>query len=86
MVRTVKALKQFSGVTHEDVYGALRVLIARRRELGVTQQDIANRMGVTVSVVSRLENSDSRNSRPPSLKLLQRYAIALGAEVRLAVT
>lgn len=85
MSRRTKPLKEFHGYTHEDVYGVLQVLVAHRFQLGLSQQVIAERMGTSPSVLSRLEGAGDRESRPPTLQALQRYARALGVEVRLAV-
>lgn len=54
------------------------------------QKHIAERMGVSRQFVSRLEAvisepSDSPAFREPSLRLVQRYAAALGFDVRIAV-
>lgn len=50
-------------------------LIRLRRASGLTQQDVAERMGVTQSAVARIETSQ----RDPRLSTLRRYAMAVGA-------
>jgi ribosome-binding protein aMBF1 (putative translation factor) len=50
-----------------------RVLMLRRIELDLTQQELADRMGTTVAVISRLE----RGSQNFSTATLQRLAQAL---------
>ena len=64
-----------------DEFGMARELIATRASMGLTQADVAQRMGTTQSVVARLESG----KRPPSLRSVQRYAQAIGcrAVVRL---
>jgi predicted transcriptional regulator len=52
-----------------------RELIAARARAGLSQAEVAQRMGTTQSVVARLESG----KRPPSLRTVQRYAQALGA-------
>jgi transcriptional regulator with XRE-family HTH domain len=52
-------------------------LVARREELGLTQQDIASRMGINKSNVSRLERGD----RDLLQSTLRRYLMALDAVV-----
>lgn len=56
-------------------------LIAARTRAGLTQADVAERMGTTQSTVARLEGGKA----PPSLRSVQRYAQAIGcrAVVRL---
>ena len=58
-----------------------RELIAARSRAGLTQSDVAQRMGTTQSVIARLESG----KRAPSLRSVQRYAQAIGlrAVVRL---
>jgi DNA-binding XRE family transcriptional regulator len=52
-----------------------RELITARTQAGLTQSDVAQRMGTTQSVIARLESG----KRAPSLRTVQRYAQALGA-------
>ena len=58
-----------------------RELIAARSRAGLTQGEIAQRMGTTQSVIARLEGG----KRQPSMRTVQRYAEATGcrAVVRL---
>jgi transcriptional regulator with XRE-family HTH domain len=64
-----------------DEFGIARELIAARASMGLTQADVAQRMGTTQSAVARLESG----KRSPSLRSVQRYAKAIGcrAVVRL---
>jgi len=57
-------------------------LIQRRRELGLTQQEVADRLGITQSAVARFEGGD----RDPRLSTLRRYALAVDALVTHSVT
>ena len=52
-------------------------LIALRIERGLTQQEVAQKMNTTQSVISRLESGSAN----PSLATLKRLADALGARV-----
>jgi len=51
-----------------------RELIAARARAGLTQEEVAARMGTTQSTIARLESG----KRPPSLRTVQRYAQAVG--------
>lgn len=51
-----------------------RELIAARSRAGLTQSDVADRMGTTQSVIARLESG----KRAPSMRTVQRYAQAVG--------
>lgn len=50
-----------------------------RTSAGLTQRQLADRMGTTQSVISRLEQA----GRLPTLEMLGRIAAATGADVRL---
>ena len=64
-----------------EEFALTRELIAARTQAGLTQADVAERMGTTQSTVARLEGGNAA----PSLRSLQRYAHAVGcrAVVRL---
>jgi predicted transcriptional regulator len=51
-----------------------RELISARSRAGLTQGQVAERMGTTQSVVARLESG----RQTPSMRTVQRYAHALG--------
>lgn len=51
-----------------------RELIAARGRAGLTQADVAQRMGTTQSVIAQLEGG----KRIPSMRTVQRYAQAVG--------
>lgn len=53
--------------------GLLDDLVARRLALGLTQTDVADRLGVSQSAVARFEGGD----RDPHLSTLRRYALAV---------
>ena len=67
-----------------DEFDMARELIAARSRAGLTQGQVAERMGTTQSVIARLESG----RRAPSLRTVQRYAHALGcrAMVRIEAT
>jgi transcriptional regulator with XRE-family HTH domain len=54
-------------------------ILAARHAAGLTQADVAQRMGTTQSAVARLEAGGG--TRTPPLNTLQRYAQALGCRV-----
>lgn len=58
-----------------DEFAIAHELIAARARAGLSQAEVAQRMGTTQSVVARLESG----RRPPSLRTVQRYAQAVGA-------
>lgn len=56
-----------------------RALIAAREQSGLTQEEIAARMGTSQSAVSRMESGRAR----PSLASLDAFARAIGARLRI---
>lgn len=58
-------------------------IIAARTSVGLTQADVAARMGTTQSAVARLESNLMRG-KLPSGRTLTRYAQALGKRVRIS--
>ena len=57
-----------------DEFAIAHELVAARARAGLSQAEVAQRMGTTQSVVARLESG----RRPPSLRTVQRYAQAVG--------
>ena len=67
----------------DDEYTALTVFLEARRAAGLTQEEVAIRMGTTKSAVSRLESSLGNGRISPSLATLRRYAAAVGCKLEL---
>ncbi|MGH8781684.1 helix-turn-helix domain-containing protein [Paraburkholderia sp.] len=65
----------------DDEYSALRAILSARREAGLTQAQIAERMGTTASAVSRLEASLLSEKHSPSFATLRKYAAACGKKL-----
>ncbi len=62
----------------EEEYAALNELLQARKQAGLTQEQVASRMGTTKSAVSRLEASMRSESHSPSFATLRKYAHACG--------
>lgn len=69
-----------------DEFAFLDEVLKARAESGLTQAEVAERIGTTQSAVARLESAAPKHS--PSIATLQKYAKALGyrVEVRLVKT
>jgi len=65
----------------DEEYAALSQLLGARLEAGLTQEQIADRMGTTKSVVSRLESSLRSDRGSPSFSTLRKYAHACGKKL-----
>lgn len=68
----------------EEEFSLLRQMLAARQQAGMTQADIAQKMGTKATAVTRLESSLSSGKHSPSLSTLRKYAKAVGC--RLEVT
>lgn len=66
----------------EDEFSLLNQMLSARKAAGLSQADVARKMGTKQAAVARIENT-GKNS--PSLNTLRRYAQAVGCslEVRL---
>lgn len=66
-------------------FEVLRQMLQARRAAGLTQADVAERMGTKAPAVTRLESSLRSGKHSPSLATLRKYAAAVGCrlEVRL---
>lgn len=60
---------------HAYEFEIARSLIEARSDAGLTQAEVAKRMGTTQSVIARIEGG----SQLPSMKSVIRYAAAIGA-------
>lgn len=66
-----------------EEFAFLDEILRARTEAGLTQAEVAERIGTTQSAIARLESAEPKHS--PSIATLQRYAKAIGytLEVRL---
>lgn len=67
----------------EEECAALGALLSARKSAGLTQEDLADRMGTTKSAVSRLESSLRNERHSPSFATLRKYAHACGKKLVL---
>lgn len=60
-------------------------LLRARKAAGLTQSDVANRMGTKTSAIARLEAGGGSKKHSPSVITLRKYAEAVGCrlEIRL---
>lgn len=65
----------------EEEYTALHAILDARQTAGLTQAEVASRMGTTVSAVSRLEASLRSEKHSPSFATLRKYAKACGKKL-----
>jgi transcriptional regulator with XRE-family HTH domain len=65
----------------EEEFSLASQLIEARTRAGLTQAQVADRMGTSQSAVARLESGKAK----PSLSTLKRFAQATGARVRITL-
>lgn len=65
----------------EDEFSLLDEILKARAAAGLTQSEVAQRIGTTQSAIARLESGSGRHS--PSIATLQRYANALGCKLKI---
>lgn len=65
----------------DSEFAFLEEVLKARAAAGLTQAEVAARIGTTQSAIARLESPSSRHS--PSVETLQKYAQALGCHVEI---
>ena len=65
----------------EDEFAALRAFLHARTQAGLTQAEVASRMGVSQPVLAHIEASLGKQDHSPSLNTLRRYANACGMKL-----
>jgi len=68
---------------NREEFALLDEMLAARREAGLTQAQVAERMGTKAPAVARLENTLASDKHSPSLDTLRKYAAALGKRVEV---
>ena len=69
----------------EDEFAALAELLKARKNAGLTQAEVAQRMGVSQPVLARIESSLGNHRHAPSLSTLRRYAQACGKRLVISM-
>ncbi|MBL6957299.1 MAG: helix-turn-helix transcriptional regulator [Chlorobium phaeobacteroides] len=62
----------------EPKYALIRELLFARKQSGMTQEAVANKIGTTKSAISRLE---AGSKHAPSITTLRKYAEAVGCDL-----
>ncbi len=65
----------------KPIFELRRQLIALRKNAGLTQEEVAERLHTKKSNISRLESANSKSS--PRLSTIEEYAHAMGYEVKI---
>lgn len=82
-IRTMKRKKEPEKSIYKDEYATvLRLLTAARKKSGVTQIDLAERLGQTQSFVSKVERGDRRLDIVQLRSILLEFGVTLPDFVR----
>ena len=69
----------------EDEFAMLDELLRARFRVGLTQAEVAERMGIAQASVARLEASAGSRKHAPSVATLRRYADAVDCVLKLSL-
>ena len=61
----------------------LQQMLKARQNAGLSQAEVAERMGTKAPAITRLESSLGNGKHSPSLATLQKYASAVGCELQV---
>lgn len=65
----------------DDEFAALDELLAARKRAGLSQGEVAERMGIKQPSLARIESALGTRKHSPSLATLRRYAKAVGCRL-----
>ncbi|MCK4379261.1 MAG: helix-turn-helix transcriptional regulator [Deltaproteobacteria bacterium] len=67
----------------EPEFTLLRAMLSARQKSGLTQAQIAERMGTKSPAITRLESSLTSGKHSPSLATIKKYAEAVGYHLEI---
>jgi DNA-binding XRE family transcriptional regulator len=67
----------------DDEFAALDALLTARRQAGMTQEQVAAKMGVSQPSLARVEASLGSHRHSPSLEMLRKYASAVNCKLEI---
>jgi len=67
----------------ETEYALFRELLLARRRAGLTQAEVAKKMGTKPPSITRLETALSGNRHSPTIATLKKYAQAVGCKLEV---
>lgn len=81
MLASRKTRKAYEAL--KDEFTALELLLKARLASGLSQAEVARRMGTQAPAVARLEASMSKRGHSPTIETLRKYAAACGRKLEL---
>jgi DNA-binding XRE family transcriptional regulator len=85
MVEEWKKDSEFNAAYNEldTEFNLLRELLLARQKTGLTQAQVAEKMGTKPPAVTRLETALSGNKHSPTIATLKKYAQAVGCKLEI---
>ena len=85
MIKTWKLDPEFKAAYDEQAmeFTLLRELLLSRQRAGLTQAEVARKMGTKPPAVTRLETTLSDNRHSPTIATLKKYAQAVGCKLEV---
>ena len=77
-----EVMAEYERLNREE-FAILDEILAARREAGLTQAQVAEKMGTKTPAVARLEASLASGKHSPSIETLRKYAHALGKRLEV---
>ncbi len=69
--------------TLSDEFAALDALLMARKQAGMTQEQVAAKMGVSQPSLARVEATLGSHRHSPSLEMLRKYAAAVNCKLEI---
>ena len=82
MLKNPAVKAEFDKLNREE-FAILDEILAARKKAGLSQAEVAKRMGTQAPAIARLESSLASGKHSPSLNTLRKYAAALGKRIEL---
>ena len=82
MLENPEVAAEYERIERED-FAILDEMLAARKAAGLTQAQVAERMGTKAPSVARLENALASGKHSPSVETLRKYADALGKKLEV---
>ena len=82
MLKNPKVKTELSRLNREE-FAILDEILKARKAAGLSQAQVAKKMGTHAPAIARLESSLATGKHSPSLSTLKKYAAALGKRVEL---
>jgi transcriptional regulator with XRE-family HTH domain len=83
MLENPSVKKEYDALENE--FSLFAQMIQARRLAGLSQKEIADRMGTKQAAIARLEASGGKAKHSPSLATLHRYAKAIGCHLDIKI-